>query len=426
MKYENNLSFALSCDEQDELKSYRDKFHFPFINNKPALYFTGNSLGLQPKAAKEAILDELDQWATLGVEGHFHGKNPWFEYHHRFKSGSAMLVGAKESEVVLMNTLTANLHFLMVSFYQPKGKRYKIICEAKAFPSDQYALETQVKFHGYDPEDALIEVGPRPGEHLINQDDIIAAIEQTGDELALIMIGGMNYYTGQIMDMKRITEAGHKVGAMVGFDLAHAAGNIKLEMHDWNVDFACWCTYKYINSGPGSIAGIFVHEKHGNNNELPRFAGWWGYKQETRFLMEPGFVPMEGADGWQLSNAPVLALAPIKASLDIFEEVGMEKLLDKQEKLTGYLEFIVNTISEETEGISFEIITPTNKAERGCQLSILIKGKGKELFDYLVKNGVIGDWREPNVIRIAPVPLYNSFADIYQFGEILKAGITNC
>lgn len=426
MNYENNLSYAKSCDEQDELKSYRSKFHFPTIHNKQALYFTGNSLGLQPKTAKAAIIDELDSWANLGVEGHFHGKNPWFEYHHRFKSGSAMLVGAKESEVVLMNTLTANLHFLMVSFYQPKGKRYKIICEAKAFPSDQYALETQVKFHGLDPKDALIEVGPRDGEHIIHQEDIIAAIEKAGDELALVMIGGMNYYTGQKMDMQRITKAGHQVGAKVGFDLAHAVGNVKLDLHDWQVDFACWCTYKYLNSGPGSIGGLFVHEKHGNNNDLPRFAGWWGYDQETRFLMEPGFVPMQGADGWQLSNAPVMALAPIKSSLDIFEEAGMEKLLAKQAKLTGYLEFVVNQISDEADGASFEIITPKNSAERGCQLSILVTGKGKELFDYLVANSVIGDWREPNVIRIAPVPLYNSFEDVYQFGQVLKAGITNC
>jgi kynureninase len=426
MNYENNLSYALSCDEQDELKSFRSKFHFPTIHNKQALYFTGNSLGLQPKTAKAAIIDELDSWANLGVEGHFHGKNPWFEYHHRFKSGSAMLVGAKESEVVLMNTLTANLHFLMVSFYQPKRKRIKIICEAKAFPSDQYALETQVKFHGLDPKEALIEVGPREGEHLIHQEDIIAAIEKAGDELALVMIGGMNYYTGQKMDMQRITEAGHKVGAKVGFDLAHAVGNVKLDLHKWQVDFACWCTYKYLNSGPGSIGGIFVHEKHGNNNDLPRFAGWWGYDQETRFLMEPGFVPMQGADGWQLSNAPVMALAPIKSSLDIFEEAGMEKLLAKQAKLTGYLEFLVNQISDEADGASFEIITPKDSAERGCQLSILVTGKGKELFDYLVANSVIGDWREPNVIRIAPVPLYNSFEDVYQFGQILKAGTKNC
>lgn len=426
MNYENNLSYALSCDEQDELKSFRSKFHFPTIHNKQALYFTGNSLGLQPKTAKAAIIDELDSWANLGVEGHFHGKNPWFEYHHRFKSGSAMLVGAKESEVVLMNTLTANLHFLMVSFYQPKRKRIKIICEAKAFPSDQYALETQVKFHGLDPKEALIEVGPREGEHLIHQEDIIAAIEKAGDELALVMIGGMNYYTGQKMDMQRITEAGHKVGAKVGFDLAHAVGNVKLDLHNWQVDFACWCTYKYLNSGPGSIGGIFVHEKHGNNNDLPRFAGWWGYDQETRFLMEPGFVPMKGADGWQLSNAPVMALAPIKSSLDIFEEAGMEKMLAKQAKLTGYLEFVVNQISDEAEGTSFEIITPKDSAERGCQLSILVTGKGKELFDYLVANSVIGDWREPNVIRIAPVPLYNSFEDVYQFGQILKAGTKIC
>ncbi|MDX1350787.1 MAG: kynureninase, partial [Putridiphycobacter sp.] len=359
-----------------------------------------------------------------GVEGHFLAEKPWFKYHEFLTEKTAKIVGALPVEVVVTHSLTTNLHLLMVSFYQPKGKRYKILCEKKAFPSDQYALESQVKFHGYKPEDAIIEIGPRDGEHTINESDITDAIAKYGAEIALIMIGGVNYYTGQLFDMKTITEAGHSVGAMVGFDLAHAAGNIALELHEWGVDFAAWCSYKYLNSSPGGVSGMFVHQRHEYNPELPRFAGWWGYDKETRFLMEPGFNPMKGAEGWQLSNAPILGMAANLASLDIFDEVGMAALVKKRDDLTAYLEFIVNAVSESQKAIcNLEIITPKDKNRRGAQLSILAHGMGKPLFDYITKKGVIADWREPNVIRIAPVPLYNNYQDVYRFGEILEEGI---
>ncbi len=424
MQYENNASFALELDKQDKLAQYRDKFFIPEVKGRQALYFTGNSLGLQPKSVKDHLNRELLDWAFYGVEGHFHAKNPWFHYHKFLTEASAKIVGAKPIEVVHMNGLTANIHFLFVSFYQPKGNRYKIIMEAKAFPSDQYAVESQVRFHGYDPADAIVEVAPRDGEHTIREEDIYAAIEKHKDEVALVFFGGVNYYTGQLFDMESITKAGHNAGAMVGFDLAHAAGNVKLDLHNWGADFAAWCSYKYLNSGPGGISGVFVHERHANSPDLPRFAGWWGYKEDTRFLMEKGYVPMEGAAGWQLSNAPVLSMAAHKASLEIFDEVGMDALNEKAEKLTGYLEFIVNDIASK-HNANFEIITPKDPKNRGCQLSILMHGQGKELFDTLTEEGVIADWREPNVIRMAPVPLYNSFEDIYRFGHILEENITS-
>jgi len=340
-----------------------------------------------------------------------------------FKQPAANIVGALPQEVTAMNTLTTNLHLLMVSFYLPTKQRYKIICEQKAFPSDQYALESQVKFHGYSPEDAIIEIAPREGEHLIRREDILQAIEEHGNELALVLLGGVNYYTGQLFDMQEITRAVHQVGALAGFDLAHAAGNVRLQLHDWQVDFAVWCSYKYLNAGPGSVSGIFVHEKHGNNPDLLRFAGWWGNNPDTRFLMQSGFTPAQGADGWMLSNAPVFSMAVYKVSLDMFNEAGMDALLSKQRELTGFLEFIINDISARYNNCDFEIITPQNPAERGCQLSVLTHGQGKRLFDYLIQNGVIADWREPNVIRIAPVPMYNSFEDVWQFGQILESGL---
>ncbi|MFK8045643.1 MAG: kynureninase [Crocinitomicaceae bacterium] len=422
--YQRTESFAKNKDQNDPLKNCRSKFYIPVINETETVYFTGNSLGLQPKATASYIQAELDAWKDWGVEGHFLAEKPWFKYHEFLTEKTARIVGALPVEVVVTHSLTTNLHLLMVSFYQPKAKRYKILCEKKAFPSDQYALESQVKFHGYKPEDAIIEIGPRDGEHTINEDDILAAIEQYGSELAMIMIGGVNYYTGQLFDMKTITKAGHKVGAMVGFDLAHAAGNIKLQLHDWGVDFAAWCSYKYLNSSPGGVSGMFVHERHEYNPELPRFAGWWGYDKETRFLMEPGFNPMKGAEGWQLSNAPILGMAANLASLDIFDEVGMDALVAKRDDLTGYLEFIVNSVSESQKAIcNLEIITPKDKSKRGAQISILAHGMGKPLFDFITKKGVVADWREPNVIRIAPVPLYNSFTDVFRFGEILEEGI---
>ena len=424
--FENSLAFAQGLDAKDPLKSFRDKFYFPTFHEKTVRYFTGNSLGLQPKSTKEYILEELDAWAEYGVEGHFLAKRPWFAYHENLTQKAANVVGALPIEVVVTHSLTTNLHLLMVSFYRPEinGKRTKILCEAKAFPSDQYALESQVKFHGLDLTEHLVEVAPREGEQLIREEDILAKIEELGDELALVMIGGVNYYTGQLFDMEAITKAGHAVGAIVGFDLAHAAGNINLKLHDWGVDFAAWCGYKYLNSSPGGVSGMFVHERHAYNPELPRFAGWWGYDKETRFLMQPGFNPMKGAEGWQLSNAPVLGMAAHLASLDIFEEAGMERIGEKRDLMTAYMEFVIDDISEKNkERCTFELITPRDKTKRGAQLSIMAKGQGKALFDALSAEGVVADWREPNVIRIAPAPLYNSYEDCYWFGQLLEKAI---
>lgn len=420
----NSLEFAKESDQADPLKNYRNRFFIPQFQGRDTVYFTGNSLGLQPKSVSAYLQQELDDWATFGVEGHFEAKKPWFAYHEFLSEKAAKIVGAKTSEVVITHSLTTNLHLLMVSFYRPTKTRYKILCEKKAFPSDQYALESQVKFHGYDPKDAIIEIEPRQGEHTIHDQDILDTISKFGNEIALVMIGGVNYYTGQLFDMKSITEAGHNVGAVVGFDLAHAAGNVKLNLHDWQVDFAAWCSYKYLNSSPGGVSGMFVHEKHANNSELPRFAGWWGHDKDTRFLMEPGFKPMSGAEGWQLSNAPVLGMAAHLASLDIFDEVGMDKLIEKRIKLTSYLEEIIQEISSKNKDkCQFEIITPKEEYRRGAQLSILVHGQGKPLFDKLTAQGVIADWREPNVIRIAPTPLYNSFEDVYRFGVALELAI---
>jgi kynureninase len=420
MSFENNLDFAKQLDEKDELKSFRSKFFIPQHEGKDTVYFTGNSLGLQPKSTIKYIQQELNDWAQFGVEGHFHAKNPWLSYHEIFPKLLAPIVGAMEDELVIMNQLTVNLHLLMVSFYKPTIQRYKIICEAKAFPSDQYALESQVKFHGYNYEDAVVEVAPRAGEHAIRLEDILSTIELHKDSVALVMFGGVNYYTGQVFDMPTIVKATHAVGAFCGFDLAHAAGNIELKLHDWNVDFACWCSYKYMNSGPGGVSGVFIHQKHIANEALQRFAGWWGYKKSTRFKMDKGFEPIPTAEGWQLSNAPVLSMAAHKASLDIFEEAGFDKLIQKSKLLAAYLQFILNNINQQQSEKVIEIITPSNEAEYGCQVSMLMLKNGKQIFDELMKQGVIADWREPNVIRVAPVPLYNSFEDIYRFGEIIS------
>ncbi len=422
--YINSLEFAKELDQKDPLKGFREKFYIPNFHENPVRYFTGNSLGLQPKSTGSYIQKELDAWSKYGVEGHFLAEKPWFAYHEFLTGKLAKVVGALPSEVVVTHSLTTNLHLLMVSFYQPAGKRTKILCEAKAFPSDQYALESQVKFHGLDVAEHLVEVAPRAGEHLIREEDILSKIEELGDELALVMIGGVNYYTGQLFDMKKITEAGHKVGAMVGFDLAHAAGNINLKLHDWGMDFAAWCSYKYLNSSPGGVSGMFVHERHAYKPELPRFAGWWGYDKDTRFLMQPGFNPMKGAEGWQLSNAPILGMAAHLASLDIFDEAGMDAIGQKRDLMTGFLEFVIETISEKNKDkVTFEIITPKDKTKRGAQLSILAHGQGKKLFDALSAEGVVADWREPNVIRIAPAPLYNSFEDCYWFGQLLEKAV---
>ena len=413
MSYKNTADFALSLDAKDELRKYRDKFHIPLQKNgEEHIYMCGNSLGLQPKRTKEFLNQELEDWATFGVEGHFHAKNPWMPYHEFLTESYAKIVGAKPTEVVAMNTLTVNLHLMMVSFYQPTEKRHKIIIEGDAFPSDIYAVESQIKHHGLSPATSLIKLRPRDGESAIRTEDIQTIIEREGDEISLIMLGGVNYYTGQVFDFENITKLGHAKGINVGFDLAHAAGNIKLELHKWGVDFAVWCSYKYLNSGPGSVAAAFVHEKHHATN-LNRFAGWWGHNKEDRFKMPDSFNPIQSAEGWQLSNPPILSLAAIRASLSIFDEVGMDKLVAKSKELTNFLLFLLDSI--ETDRI--EIITPE---ERGCQLSIRVKNGNKILFDAITEKGVVADWREPDVIRVAPIPLYNSYQDVFNFYSILK------
>jgi kynureninase len=420
----NSLEFAQQMDHQDPLRSFRERFHFPSFTHAPVVYFTGNSLGLQPKTARKYIEEELEDWATYGVEGHFHSRRPWYSYHEQLAEWTAEIVGAKPIEVVVTHSLTTNLHLLMVSFYRPVGKRTKILCEAKAFPSDQYALQSQLQFHGLRPEEHLIEIHPREGEYLLRHEDIIQAIEENNDELALIMIGGVNYFTGQLFDMAAITKAGHSVGAIVGFDLAHAAGNINLHLHDWGVDFAAWCGYKYLNSSPGGVSGMFVHERHASNSSLPRFAGWWGHNKEERFKMQPGFQPITGAEGWQLSNAPVLGMAVHLASLEIFHEAGMDRIGQKRDWMTAYLEFVIDAVSHANpERVTFELITPRDQTKRGAQLSIMAKGQGRALFDALTHLGVVADWREPNVIRVAPAPLYNSFEDCFRFGQLLQKAI---
>lgn len=416
MNYQNSLDFAKQLDERDPLKEVRNKFHIPKDNNgKDWLYFTGNSLGLQPKVTAVYIQQELKDWANLGVEGHFEAKNPWLHYHEYLTDNMAKIVGAKPKEVVVMNTLTTNLHLLMVSFYRPTKTKYKIVIESDAFPSDRYAVQSQLKFHGFSEND-VIEWKPRRGEELLNIEDLETIIDEQGDEISMLLIGGVNYYTGQFLDIKRIVKIGHSKNCIVGVDLAHGAGNIQPNLHDSGVDFAAWCTYKYLNSGPGSLAGLFVHEKHAKNKDLPRFAGWWNHNKETRFNMRMPFDVMEGAEGWQLSNPPILSMAAIKASLDLFEEVGMNALREKSEKLTGYFEFLINQI--ETDRI--RIITPKNPKERGCQLSIQVKNADKSLHQKLMDHHIITDWREPDVIRCAPVPMYNSFEDVYQMVSILK------
>lgn len=416
MKYRPDAVFAAEMDAQDPLAKFRSQFHIPQHEDSDCIYFCGNSLGLQPKAVEAAMAQELADWNNLGVEGHFHGKHPWMPYHEFVAENAAYVVGAKPSEVVMMNGLTANLHLMMVSFYRPTKARYKILIEYTPFPSDIYAVQSQAKFHGFDPADAIIEMKPRAGEHTLRQEDIEEVIAREGQSIALILIGGVHYYTGQFFDIARITEAGHKQGCMVGFDLAHAAGNVLLKLHDWNVDFACWCSYKYLNSGPGAVAGAFVHERHAKSFDLPRFAGWWGNDKSVRFKMGPQFQPMAGAEGWQLSNPPIFALAPARVSLDIFREAGMENLRAKSTQLTGYLEYLLHNLKL----ASLKIMTPANDAERGCQLSITVQGNGRKVFDALQKAGVVCDWREPDCIRVAPVPLYNSFSDVYRFVEIFK------
>ena len=418
MTYQNSLDYAKQLDQEDPISYLRNEFHIPRDKEgKEWLYFTGNSLGLQPKITSKYIEQELDDWANFGVEGHFEAKNPWLSYHELLTDTMAKVVGAKPVEVVVMNTLTTNLHLLMVSFYQPSKTKYKIIIESDAFPSDRYAVQSQLSFHGFDPEEALIEWKPKEGKELLELEDLKSILDSQGDDVALLLIGGVNYYTGQYLDIKKIAELGHAKKCMVGIDLAHGAGNIQPNLHDSSIDFAAWCTYKYLNSGPGSLSGLFVHEKHAQRKDLPRFAGWWNHNKETRFNMRQPFDVMSGAEGWQLSNPPILSMAAIKASLDIFEKVGMDALVKKSKKLTGFFEYLVNEIASDT----IKIITPTNPNERGCQLSLQVKNADKNLHKKLTENNIITDWREPDVIRCAPVPMYTSFEDVYHMVTILES-----
>ncbi len=412
MNYEASLSFAEQMDQNDPLKDYRRMFHFHRMGGKEVIYFCGNSLGLMSKTTTEMVNKELEVWAKKGVIGQH---TYWESYHEHLSKSTARLVGAKPSEVVVMNALTVNLHLLLISFYQPTGNRNKIVIEKGAFPSDQYAVESQIKLHGLNPKDILLELSPREGEKALHTEDILETLKEHGDSIATILIGGVNYYTGQAFDMEAITKAGQKIGAYVGFDLAHAAGNIMLDLHDWGVDFAAWCSYKYLCAGPGSPGGVFIHERHGNWDG-PRLSGWWGHDKQTRFQMGPDFVPIKGAEGWQISNAPILAMACLRASMAIFDKVGMSLIRSKSEKLTGYMEFLMNTISNKVE-----IVTPADATQRGSQLSLVMNKNGKDVFNQLGLQGVICDWREPDVIRVAPVPLYNSFIEVYRFYEILKS-----
>ncbi len=418
--YQTNRHFALAMDAEDQLAEFRNRFHLPKTKTgEECVYLCGNSLGLMPKLARAHVEQELSDWEHLAVEGHVKARHPWTTYHERFTRQLAGLVGAKPVEVVVMNTLTVNLHLMMVSFYRPTPQRHQVVMEAHAFPSDQYAVKSQIAFHGYDPATSLVELQPRPGEATLRTEDMEAYLREHGESVALVLLGVVNYYTGQAFDMQRLTQAAHAQGCVIGFDLAHAVGNLLLRLHDWQVDFAVWCSYKYLNAGPGAVAGCFVHERHGDARDLPRFAGWWGHDQSRRFLMEPAFQPIYGAEGWQLSNPPILSLAPLKAALDLFDEVGMPRLRAKSELLTGYLEFLLNQFG----GDMLTIITPADKAQRGAQLSLRVRNNGRALFQALLARHFICDWREPDVIRVAPVPLYNTFLDVYRFAGAVRGSL---
>ncbi len=419
MQFENSLAFARTLDIQDPLKDFRQLFYLPKVNGKEAIYFCGNSLGLQPKSVINHLQTELEDWKNLGVEGHLHGKNPWLYYHHFFSKSVSKLVGARQSEVVVMNQLTVNLNLMLISFYRPQGKRIKILMQANEFPSDYYAVEQQVRLHNLKPKDCIVEVMPREGEVTIRTEDIVSKIEEHKNELALVMFSAVNYYTGQFFEVEKIASTCRKHKVVFGVDLAHAIGNVELQLHKWNVDFATWCSYKYLNSGPGGVSGVFVNERHGKNFSLQRLAGWWGNNEETRFKMPKHFVPQRGAAGWQISNAPVLSMAAHKAALEIFDKAGMKALRKKSELLSGYLYFLLKPETRNQKS-DFEIITPIDIKHRGCQLSIQTKRNGKRLFDKITEAGVIADWREPDVIRVAPVPLYNTFEEVYRFAQLLS------
>ncbi|GAC1589627.1 MAG: kynureninase [Ginsengibacter sp.] len=418
MQFENSLKFANELDESDPLKKFRSRFYIPIINGKESIYFTGNSLGLQPKAAQDKVLNIMEDWANYGVEGHFTGKQPWSTYHDQLPPKLTKLTGAKPEELVVMNFLTVNLHLMFGTFYKPDKQRYKILCEKKAFPSDQYAFYSQAKLHGLNPDDVIIEVSPRVGEYHLRTEDILTCIKLHADSLCIIMFSGVNYYTGQFFEIKEITNAAHQVGAKCGFDLAHAIGNVELELHEWNVDFAVWCNYKYLNAGPGAVGGAFIHEKFIRNFNLDRMAGWWGHDKASRFQMGEKFIPIDSAEGWQLSTPPAILMALLATSLEIFEEAGFENIIEKSKKQILYLLYLLDNLNCTLPEARVTVITPNES--RGNQSSILFKTDGKKIFDALKSKGVLCDWREPNVIRVSPVPLYNTFTEIFEFVEIIK------
>lgn len=408
--------FALQADAADELAGFKQQFHFPKKNGRDVIYFCGNSLGLQPKNVEAAIQTELTSWREEAVGGYFGGKNPWLYYQDYMRPSLANLVGCQENEVTVMNTLTVNLHLLMLSFYRPTPDRFKILMEAGAFPSDQYAVETMVKHFGYDPATAIVEVAPSDGEKILHTKDITAAIEEQGNSLAMVLFGGINYYTGQLFDMQQITKAAHKVKAIAGFDLAHVTGNVPLHLHDWNVDFAVWCSYKYLNGGPGAVGGVYVHERFATDPQTPRLGGWWGNDEKTRFKMEKGFIPKNNAGGWNISTAQVFNMVSLKAALELFDAAGIEKLRAKSIRLTAYLEYLLHQLPN----LKFEIITPQDTTVRGAQLSLYFTERGKDIHNKMIESGIIVDYREPGVIRVAPAPMYCSFVDVYRFYEILR------
>jgi kynureninase len=418
MKYIDSLAFAKQMDQKDSIRSFKNKFFIPRKANRPSIYMAGNSLGLQPKLTRSLLIEELEDWATLGVEGHVGSRRPWIDYHRLTRKGLARLTGAKQNEVVAMGQLTTNLHLMLVSFYRPTKQRFKILIESGAFPSDVYAVVSQVRFHGFDPDVALVHISPKEGNLTLSTSDIIECIRDNDGAIAMVLLGAVQYYTGQFFNLREIAKAGQEAGAVVGFDLAHAIGNVPLSLHRDNIDFAVWCSYKYLNSGPGGLAGIFVHQKHHDNSDIPRFNGWWGSRASDRFQMLPDFVPAAGVDAWQVSNVPIFQAAAHLASLQLFGQTSMAVLRQKSIQLTGFLEFLLRRLDPAEEW--FKIITPKNQSERGCQLSLLFTVNGRKVFNHLSVNGVIADWREPDVIRLAPVPLYNSFEDVFRLTQILK------
>ena len=416
MNYQPTHSYAIQQDEEDLLGHYRARFYFPQADGKSSIYLCGNSLGLLSDNVQPAIEQELHDWKALAIDGYKKAKNPWLFYQHFFRQPLSRIMGCLEAEVTVSNALTVNLHLLMFSFYKPQGGRYKIMMEAGAFPSDQYAVETQVAMHGYDPADAIIEIAPRVGEKTLRTEDILHVIGQQGETISLVLFGGINYYTGQLFDIPAITQAAQQAGALAGFDLAHVAGNVPMYLHEWNVDFAAWCSYKYLNAGPGAVAGMYIHERYSNNTQYPRLGGWWGNDEKTRFRMEKGFTPQQGAGGWNLSTAQVFNMVSLKASLEIIDSAGMEQLRSKSIRLTGYLEFLLLQLTN----IPFEIITPPDPAQRGAQLSLFFPERAMALHRQMIEQGIVVDYREPGVVRVAPAPLYNSFEDVYRFYEIIK------